>query len=263
MVTTLVLVGLVSGVILMNGLESGARSKVMVPEWTPDPTWGASLFATAWANGAITGLGGSAVASGSVEGALVTGAAIAAYTWGWRLLVRQCVRESAGALRFGDRDRVEDGKADDEEPTWARATVGARQRLWERNLELRTLAERTSMATTAVAWIGMATGAATGWAWAGLAENPHGWTLAVGGIAVYAALAAGSEHVARERPGLAARRRQLEFEELATEGPRTCDGCGRIVGEEETLAYWDDATAALYGTCPRCTPSAEQEADGG
>ena len=99
----MITIGVIIGVLVMLALQAANAERLMRPETFQDETWGASLFSTSWATGALAAAAviqttGSPQESG-IGSDLLTATAVGAFTWGARLLIRQGMQDRAKALQ--------------------------------------------------------------------------------------------------------------------------------------------------------------------
>ena len=257
----MITIGVIIGVLVMLALQAANAERLMRPETFQDETWGASLFSTSWATGALAAAAviqttGSPQESG-IGSDLLTATAVGAFTWGARLLIRQGMQDRAKALQKLGRTE-EQGTA--RERLALQLTKGerdARSALWRRHETLNELCETKKRLTIAILTAGNAAGIMTAVYWNILAGTAWQEVHATAAAVVSISLGWYCDEAMRTTPGFTEERTALETEQLNKETKDRCERCGLGAGDGVEIREWNDAAGTGHRTCNKCSPTAK------
>ena len=255
----MITVGVIIGVIVMLALQSANVERLMRPEEFQDETWGASLFSTSWATGALAAAAVirtmGAPQEAGIGNDLLTATAVGAFTWGAQLLIRQGIRDRAEALQKLGR-RQEEGTA--RERLVLQLTTAereARWALWTRHETLNRLCETKRRLTIAILSSGNAAGIMTAVYWNILSGTAWQEVHATAAAIISITLGWYSDNATRTEPGFSERRSALEIEQLKTETKDRCERCGLGAGDGIEIREWNDTAGTRHQVCSKCSPT--------
>ena len=263
----MITIGVIVGVLVMLALQAANAERLMRPEAFQDDTWGASLFSTSWATGALAAAAvirttGSPQESG-IGSDLLTATALGAFTWGTRLLIRQGMQDRAKALEKLGRTKEQGTARERLALEFTNIEREARSALWRGHETLNELWETKKRLTIAILTAGNAAGIMTTVYWNILAGTAWQELHATAAAAVSISLGWYCDGATRTTPGFTEQRTALETEQLneiersKTETKDRCERCGLGAGDGVEIREWNDAAGTGHRTCNECSPTAK------